>query len=148
MKKENNKFKIMVFGAESSGYKVPLKPIEEAKYTLFFYPLNTEGDFSDFDVVIFFDKTFEKVEKEIVCANKAEMLKRVKEVFQLIKKGGLICTLVYSIRDAYSISGYLQSNTYESDDTSLIKVILNDIGLNSNYRKRSSDPLKHFGVRI
>ncbi|MDP3112766.1 MAG: hypothetical protein Q8M71_11750 [Thermodesulfovibrionales bacterium] len=147
MKKENNKLKIMVFGAESSGYKVPSNPIEEAKYALYFHPLNTEGDFSDFDVVIFFDKAFEKVEGDaIVCANKAEMLKRVKQAFSLIEKGGIVCSLVYSIRDAYSIANYISSNTYESKDTSLIKVILNDIGLDSYYRKRSSDPLKHFKI--
>lgn len=144
MEQAKNKFRIMAFGIESEGYKVPKEPIEDEKYILFFCPINTSDDFSSFDIVIFFDKTFETISDEIACNNKAEMLKRVKQAFSLLDKGGFICSLIYSIKDEY-VKGF-RGSTYESNDTSLIKNILNDFGIYPNSRKPAGNPFKHFKI--
>ncbi len=138
----------MVFGADSLGYSTPIEPLEGGEYTLEFCSLNSSHDLSDFDVVIFFDKAFETISDRggISCSNEEGMLKRVKEVFSLLKKGGTICTLIYSIKDQYNNTSSFNSTNYGSDDTSLTKVILNDVGLNSSIRVLYSSPLRHFKI--
>lgn len=146
MKKlKDNKLRIMVYGAESLGYAVPKTPVENSNFILTFCPINTEEEFPDFDGVIFFEKTFEEESRDkVICTNKAEMLKRAKQVFKLIDNGGFVCSLFYYIKDEYITGGGYTAYTHSSDDTNLAKVILNDLGIKKECRKSSDTPLKHF----
>jgi hypothetical protein len=143
----SNQLRIMIYGAESLGYKVPATSQNAGNYILEFCPVKTDKDFSEFDVVIFFERLFETVQQdEIICNDRSEMLKRAKQVFKLIEKGGYVCLLFYDIRDKYVISGYLDSHSYPSRDTNLAKVLLNDYGIDDYIRKSIDTPLKHFKI--
>lgn len=144
----------MVYGAESLRYSVPKTPVEIDNFILTFCPINTEKEFPDFDGVIFFEQTFEKKlsnesygdNYKIICANKAEMLKRSKQVFKLFNNGGLACSLFYAIEDEYQTEGYAGIDTHRSDDTNLTKIILNGLGIDKSCRKSSDTPLEHFKI--
>lgn len=141
----SDQLKIMIYGANSLGYKVSNTSLNTGKYLLEFCPLKTDRDFSEFDVVIFFERLFETVhEDKIICSDKAEMLKRAKQIFKLIEKGGHICSLFYDIRDTYVISSYWEAHTYSSNDTNLTKILLNDYGIAEKFRISTKTPFKHF----
>lgn len=72
------------------------------------------------------------------------MLKRVKQLHKLWDKGGFIGVLVYKLMDEYTTSDYIRSYSHEADDTSLGKVLLNDLGVDKRRRKENETPLKHF----
>ena len=135
----------MIYGAESLGYRVPTASLNAGSYLLEFCPVKTERDFSEFDIVIFFEKLFETIQqKQIICSDKPEMLKRAKQAFKLLEKGGYVCSLFYEIKDAYVITSYWDSHTYQSNDTNLTKILLNDYGINKDIRKTIDTPLRHF----
>ena len=140
-----NQLRIMIYGAESLGYHVPKASLNSSNYLLEFCPVKTERDFSEFDVVIFFERLFETVHQDkIICSDKPEMLKRAKQVFKLVEKGGYICSLFYEIWDTYVISSYWDSHSYQSNDTNLMKILFNDYGIDKDIRKTINTPLKHF----
>lgn len=144
-KVKDNRQQILVYGAESLGYKIPSDPIDSSHYILKFGKVDTEEDLSDYDGVIFFADTFERYDRpKIFCADKGQMLKRVKQLHKLWDKGGFIGVLVYKLMDEYTTSGYGTSYSNESYDTSLGKVLLNDLGIDKRCRKYSKAPLKHF----
>lgn len=141
----SDQVRIMIYGAELFGYRVPNSSLNSVNYLLEFCPVKTDRDFSEFDVVIFFEQLFETVkENKIICSDKSEMLKRAKQAFKLIEKGGYVCMLFYVIRDKYVITDYWNSNSYQSNDTNLAKILLNDYGIDEAIRKSTETPLKHF----
>jgi hypothetical protein len=139
----NDKLRIMVYGIDSLKYQIPEKPIENSQYILIFEKLDTGKDLSEYDGGIFFANTFEIRDGiGVSCSNKGYLLKRMKQVHKLIDKGGFVCILFYSFQDKYSIEIY----DYNSDDTSIGKVLLNDLGLGKYYRKSISAPIKFFKI--
>lgn len=144
-KAKDNRQQILVYGAESLGYKIPCDPIDSSNYILKFGKVDTEEDLSDYDGVIFFANTFENSEQsQIYCADKGQMLKRIKQLNKLLDKGGFVSVLTYKLIDEYTTFDYISSHSHESFDTSLGKVLLNDLGIDKWRRKYSKAPLKHF----
>ena len=126
-KGKDNRQQILVYGAESLGYKIPSQPIDSSHYILKFGKVNTEEDLSDYDGVIFFANTFENYEhSKIFCSDEGQMIKRIKQLFNLIDKGGFVCVLTYNLSDKYKTYSCESSHSHESFDTSLGKVLLND----------------------
>jgi len=145
----NNPLRGVVYGLDSFDYVVPQKPRNTSKYTLDFEEITTSKDFAHYDLVIFLSRTFESTDRngEIVCTNKLELQKRVKQLFKLISKGGYVCILVDSIRDEkYFPGNYSGGYTQKAYDTSLSKVFLNDCGIDSTHRKYSDKPLRHYKI--
>lgn len=142
-----NKIKIMVYGVETIGYKYE-DDIETKEFSITFHPIDTDEEFNNFDLVIFFDKTFERrSDGKIFCTDEKELLKRIKQLFSLLNKGGSVCALVYRVQDEYWTEPYFGGpQKHYSDDTSLLKVFLNDIGIGPSERHLSDVPLKHFKV--
>lgn len=144
-KAKDDRQQILVYGAESLGYKIPSDPIDRSHYIFKFGKVNTEEDLSDYDGVIFFADTFESYDhSKIFCNDKGQMLKRIKQLHKLLDKGGFAGILTYKLIDEYTTSDYIRSYSHESHDTSLGKVLLNDFGIDKQYRKKSNTPLKHF----
>ena len=46
--------------------RVPRNPINTSQYLIEFQPIKTDKDFSEFDIVIFLEKTFENVQRDKV----------------------------------------------------------------------------------
>lgn len=138
--------RILIYGADTLGYEIPKTPQSTDKYLLEYCPVKTSKDLSEFNVVVFFEKLFEKYNDkgEIICSDKEEMLKRSKQIFKLFEKGGHVCSLYYDINDTYVMRGYFDARTYESNDTNLTKLLLNDYGIEQRCRKSTDTPLKHF----
>ena len=147
-KAKENRLRIMVYGVESLGFKVPSKAIEKSKYTLAFHRLNTEDDFSDYEGIIFLGETLETHKDEkLLCIDTQEKLKRIKQLFKLINKGGFICILINYILDSIYHPGYYSGgHTVDYDDTSLAKTFLNDVGLTKQFRHFDKSPLQHFKI--
>lgn len=146
-KVKDNRQQILVYGAESLGYKFPSDPIDSSHYILKFGKVNTEDDLSDYDGVIFFANIFENYEhSKIFCSDsdKGQMLKRIKQLHKLLDKGGFVGVLTYKLIDEYTTSDHFNSYSHESFDTSLGKVLLNDLGIDKRRRKYSKAPLKLF----
>lgn len=144
-KAKDNRQQILVYGAEFYGYKIPTSPFETSQYVLNFEKTDTDKDLSEFDGVIFLANIFESYDRsEISCTDKGQMLKRIKQLHKLINKGGFVGVLTYKLIDEYTTSDYFRSYSHEADDTSLGKVLLNDLGVDKRRRKKNETPLKHF----
>jgi hypothetical protein len=146
-KEDTKLLRIFVYGADTMGYRTPGKPVQGNSFILEFESVNTKQSLADYDGVIFMCSLFEHNTSGVIqCDNRPEMIKRSKQILSLVGKGGFVCILFFKIVDSYTTGHGYSHSTYTCDDTSLGKLILNDIALDSQCRKSSNDAFRHFHV--
>src|SRR5437867_4287702 len=118
---------VLVYGIEQVGVSQPTRPISTALVKMDFESFDTDKKFHDYDGVIIFQSTFEKVEllKDLygdsdytVKCKSDEFIRRRTQLLRLLENGGWICFLLH--RDFIDRSKY-----GDFSSTDLCKIYLN-----------------------
>jgi hypothetical protein len=92
---DDSKIKIMIFGIDRLGYKLPNETSELSAASLHFRHFATEEKFQAYDGVILFQGTFEEAnEDQVYNFEEGELLKRENQLRQLLEQRGFCCILL------------------------------------------------------
>ena len=123
---------ILVYGIGRVGVGVPRLPIDTSLFRLDFELFYTERKLHEYDGVIIFQSTFEKVKLEstmyadsyyTVKWDEEELVTRRAQLRLLLEKGGFVCFILHT--------DFVDGDRYgDYQSTDLCKIYLNDDGIN------------------
>ncbi len=129
--------RILIYGTERFGVEHPNHIVAGKEFELTFSSFDTTDKFQDYDGVVLFQSTFEKIEYvntyiesyQKVKYHRDELVRRRNELSQLLEKGGFVCFLIHS--------HFIDYTQYQTDlnDTDLCKLNLNF----SNFYRKNLD---------
>jgi hypothetical protein len=136
---------VLVYGIERFGVHVAQPQLPTGSVTLDFESFDTNKKFHDYDGVIVFQSTFEKIDLRTawddtkywqVTCDQEELIRRRTQLLRLLEKGGWICFVLHR----HFIDGSRGSTEFSNTD--LCKISLN---YDSCYRKpfATSRPIDH-----
>lgn len=133
--------RVLVYGVERVGVQTEQSKLSAALVNLNFEPFDTDKKFHDFDGVIIFQSTFEKVELRTdwrgeryydVRSERDELIRRETQLQRLLANGGWICIVLHT--------QFIHDRDWL--DTDLSRILLN---LHSFYKKlfNRAYPISH-----